>query len=158
MSLEPTTPQAAALWARFKATSAGVEDSRLYEVFAFGDSERLANDLAALVLSGAKRATTSSMWTYEAEGRRPPKPGDFSIVTDGVGTPLCVIETMQVDVMPFEDVSAEFAAAEGEGDGSLAYWREAHTAFFGRECARIGRSVDGSMRVACERFKVVLRA
>ena len=55
---------------------------------------------------------------------------------DSAEKALCIIETVQVDVMPFEQVSAEFAAIEGEGDGSLAYWRQAHLEYFTRECER----------------------
>jgi uncharacterized protein YhfF len=62
-----------------------------------------------------------------------------------------------VDVVPFADVDAEFAAIEGEGDGSLEYWRRAHEAFFGRECKRIGRAPEPRMPVVCERFEVVYR-
>ena len=87
-----------------------------------------------------------------------PKPGDLSIVTNFAGDPLCVIETQRVDIVPFKEVSEEFAATEGEGDGSLAYWRRAHEAFFGRECRRIGRQPTQDMPVVCERFEVVYRA
>jgi uncharacterized protein YhfF len=58
-------------------------------------------------------------------------------------------------VLPFDEVTAEYAAIEGEGDGSLAYWREAHRAFFGRECERIGRQPVDSMPVVCSIFEVV---
>jgi uncharacterized protein YhfF len=58
-------------------------------------------------------------------------------------------------VLPFDDVTAEFAAIEGEGDGSLAYWREAHIDFFTRECQRLGRTFDLRMPVVCEQFRVV---
>lgn len=57
--------------------------------------------------------------------------------------------------MPFKDVTADFAAAEGEGDGSLAFWRAAHAAYFTRECARLGRAFSEDMPVVCERFDVV---
>jgi len=62
-----------------------------------------------------------------------------------------------VDLVAFDDVTAEFAAVEGEGDGSLVYWRQGHTEYFARECARIGRMPSGSMLFACERFAVVYR-
>ncbi|HEY6510735.1 MAG TPA: ASCH domain-containing protein, partial [Burkholderiaceae bacterium] len=54
-------------------------------------------------------------------------------------------------------VTAEFAATEGEGDGSLAFWRQAHAEYFARECAGIGRTPNGDMPVVCERFAVVYR-
>ena len=142
-------------WAQFKASVGEVDDARFYEVFHFGDNETLANSLAQLVLSGRKRATAGLVWSFEDEARRPPRPGDLSVVTDWSGQPLCVIETRAVDEVPFDDVDAEFAATEGEGDGSLAYWREAHTEFFARECARIGRTPSGSMSIVCERFAVI---
>ncbi|MGR4868778.1 ASCH domain-containing protein [Variovorax sp. LARHSF232] len=73
-----------------------------------------------------KRATATSLWSLE----RLPAPGDLSIVTNWSGAPLCIIETLAVDVVPFNEVGAEFAATEGEGDGSLAYWQEAHRPYF----------------------------
>ena len=53
------------------------------------------------------------------------------------------------------DLSAEFAAVEGEGDGSLAFWRQAHTAYFTRQCERAGRTFSGGMAVTYVRFRVV---
>ena len=142
-------------WARFKASAGEVDDARFYEAFHFGDNPELADSLADLVLVGRKRATAGLMWAFEAEGKRPPRPGDLSVMTDWSGQPLCVIETLAVEVVPFDEVTAEFAAVEGEGDGSLAHWRQGHTEYFARECARIGRTPSGAMLVACERFAVV---
>ena len=110
------------------------------------------------MLDGRKRATAGLLWAFEVERKPLPRPGDLSVVTGWSGQPLCVIETLAVDVVPFDDVTAEFAATEGEGDGSLAYWRQAHTEYFARECARIGRVPSGSMPVVCERFAVVYQA
>ena len=145
----------AELWNAFAASVGGVDDKRFYEAFSFGDSEELANSLGELVLQGTKRATAGAVRNFEAEGKRLPVRGDLSVVTDWSGKPLCVIETQSVEVVPFSDVSAEFAAKEGEGDGSLAFWREAHREFFTRECAGAGREFSESMLVACERFEVV---
>lgn len=82
----------------------------------------------------------------------------MSIVTNWAGQPLCVIETDLVEVMPFCEVTAEFAAIEGEGDGSLVFWQRAHRAFFSRECAAAGRKFNESMHVVCERFHVRYRS
>lgn len=144
-------------WNAFADSIGGVDDALFYEVCVFGDSEDLANELAELVLRGIKRATAGSVWSCEVEGRRLPVPGDLSIVTNWSGSPLCIIETEAVELVPFSEVSSEFAATEGEGDGSLSFWRDAHRQYFTRECARAGRQFSENMPVACERFKVVYR-
>jgi uncharacterized protein YhfF/8-oxo-dGTP pyrophosphatase MutT (NUDIX family) len=153
----PIPTHLTAFWNGFVKCIGSVDDARFYEAFFFGDSPDLANELAALVLRGVKRATAGAVWSYEAEGKRLPVPGDLSIVTSWLGEPLCVIETQAVDVLPFAEVSAEFAAAEGEGDGSLTFWQAAHSQYFTRECARAGRQFAEDMLVACERFTVVYR-
>lgn len=145
-------------WRSFAAIAGSPVDERFYEAFYFGDSEALANELAGLVLAGKKRATAGSVWSAEAEGKRLPQPGDLSIVTNWSGEPLCVIETQSVNVAPFNEVPADFAAAEGEGDGSLEFWQEAHRRYFSRECLAAGREFSESMLVACERFKVLYSA
>jgi uncharacterized protein YhfF len=127
------------------------------EAFAFGDSEHMANELAALVLKGVKRGTASVAWRYETGETPQPKPGDFSIVTDWHKKPLCVIETDAVDVVPFNEVSEDFARIEGEDDGTPKSWRRNHTKFFAGECERLGRIPSETMLVVCERFTVVFR-
>ncbi len=146
-----------AFWESFVRAQGPIDASRFYEAFAFGDSEGLAHELAEWVLQGSKRATAGSLWVFEEQAKPLPKPGDLSIVTTWAGLPLCVIETVAVDVVTFNAVSAEFAAAEGEGDGSLAFWRQAHRAYFTRECGRIGKRFHEGMPVVCERFRVVFQ-
>jgi uncharacterized protein YhfF len=106
-------------------------------------------------VAGRKRATASLVWAYTAEGQRLPQPGDLSVVTRFSGEPVCVIETRRVEIVPFRRVGAEFAATEGEGDGSLAYWRRVHDDYFRRECARLGRAFHEDVAVVCEEFEVV---
>ena len=153
----PVPAHLSAFWSEFAKATCGADEGRFYEAFFFGDSEELANELAALVLRGTKRATAASVWSFKAEGKRQPQPGDLSIVTDWQGHPLCVIETQTVEVIPFREVTADFAATEGEGDGSLPFWREAHRQYFTRECASAGKEFAENMLVLCERFSVVYR-
>lgn len=155
MKTESPSPALLPFWNEFLASTGRHDDARFYESFYFADSEDVANSLAQLVLAGIKRATGALVWGLEAQAKRPPAPGDLSIVTDWAGTPLCIIETTDTEVVPFEEVTEEFAATEGEGDKSLRYWREEHWAFFGRECSQIGREPSNRMPVLCERFKVV---
>jgi uncharacterized protein YhfF len=107
------------------------------------------------VLAGRKRATAGSLWAYELEKEPLPKVGDLSVITDWEGRARCVIRTTAVEVVPFDAVTPEFAATEGEGDGSLEYWRKAHWAFFTSELQGTGREPRPDMPVVCERFEVV---
>ena len=66
-----------------------------------------------------------------------------------------VLRSTRVDVLPYQEVDAEFAAVEGEGDGSLAYWQDAHERFFRRSCARLGLVWQPDMLVVCERFELL---
>ncbi len=147
----------AAFWQLFVQSRTEDPTPRFYEAFHFDDNERSADELAKLVLAGRKRATAGLVWSFEAAGVSLPEVGDLSVVTTWARTPLCVIETQRVDVVTYEKVSEEFAAIEGKGDGSLEYWQQAHWAYFGRECQRIGRTRESKMPVVCERFEVVFR-
>lgn len=121
----------------------------------FSDNEASANHLAELTLKGVKQATAGALWSYEAEGADIPYPGYLTIITNWQEEPVCIIQTWQVDITPFNEVSEAFAAHEGEGDGSLAYWKEAHWDFFTREMQTLGREVVETMPVVCERFRVI---
>lgn len=121
----------------------------------FGDSPGLSEELLALIVSGRKRAGTSLLWAHEADGEPLPEVGRLEIVVDHLGEPALVTRALWVEVTPFDAVTAAYAAVEGEGDGSLAYWQEGHRAFFGRECARIGREASPSMPVVCCIFELL---
>ena len=123
----------------------------------FGDSPRLADELAALIMAGTKTATCAALWEYEAGGEPLPQPGQRGILQDGAGRPLAVVQTVEVQIKPYDQVDAAFAYEEGEGDRSLAYWREAHRRFFTRTLAVIGREFDETMPLVCERFRVLYR-
>jgi uncharacterized protein YhfF len=109
-------------WDKFQASIAYDASPLFYEAFRFDDNERDANALGALVLSGQKRATAGLLWTYELTNKPLPKVGALSVVTDWHRTPLCVIQSTHVEIVPFDSVNDSFAAIEGEGDKTLRYW------------------------------------
>ena len=75
----------------------------------FGTKPDLAHEITPLVLDGTKTATGSLLWAAEADGKAPPRPGDFWIVTNGGDDPQCVIETFEARVIPFDEVGEEYA-------------------------------------------------
>ena len=121
------------------------EQYRSLRSFAFGDGPRLADELLELVLAGVKTATCST-----ADEPNTSAPGERWIVLDGSRNPRCVIESTEVTYRRFVEVDAAFAHDEGEGDRSLAYWREAHRNYFGR----LGKFSE-DMMLMCERFRLI---
>jgi GNAT superfamily N-acetyltransferase len=66
-----------------------------------------------------------------------------------------VIRTTQIERRPLDQVDAQFAWDEGEGDRTLAYWLDAHRNFFRRECAAEGVPFADDMQVQLERFELL---
>lgn len=122
--------------------------------WAFGATPQQANELIALVLEGTKTATAGALWDYEHEDEQIPRVGELSILLDGAEHPRALIEVTHVDIVPFEDVDAEHANLEGEGDRSLDHWRTVHERFF-TDIATHDRGFASSMPVVLERFKVL---
>ncbi len=121
----------------------------------FDDNEQGANILADLVVRGIKQATCSAVWTYRQENEPIPMAGELWLVTNWAGEAQCILETTQVDITPFIVVSAEFAALEGEGDRTLAHWRNVHERFFRRQFEGTPDKFDETMPLVCQQFKLV---
>lgn len=118
--------------------------------FSFGDSPEMADELLALVIAGTKTATCGALRDYGPGGEAMPVVGRRDVALDGGGRHAAVIETLEVNIKRFDEVDEAFAFNEGEGDRTLADWRESHKAFFERHG---GFSPD--MELVCERFKLV---
>jgi uncharacterized protein YhfF len=123
----------------------------------YGDSPQLADELGQLIHRGTKTATCASLWEYEIEKIPIPHVGQLEIVLDGQNEPLAITEVTEVAIWPYDEVDADFAYEEGEGDRSLQNWRDGHWRFFSRVLAKIGRQADPKMPLICQRFKVVFR-
>lgn len=122
--------------------------------WSFGAGPEQADELLGLVLAGTKTATAGALWDYEAEGEALPDVGALSIILDSTGQPRALIETTEVQVVPFDEISDEQARLEGEGDLSLAHWRDVHQRFF-TEVADHDRGFSTDMPVVWERFRVL---
>lgn len=127
------------------------------EAWAFGATPEHADELLGLVLDGTKTGTASALWDIEVGGEAVPEVDDLSVILDGRGRPRAVIITTAVTIVPFAEVSAEHAYAEGEGDRSLEDWRGTHERFW----RRYGQSSLGfaeNMPIVCERFRIMYKA
>jgi uncharacterized protein YhfF len=99
------------------------------------------------VLAGEKRATC---WAA-SEGQQT-WIGKRTVMLDGAGHPRAIVETTELEMRRFDEVDAAFAFDEGEGDRTLAYWRQAHRRYFTRR-----GEFAPDMLLWCERFRLVAR-
>ncbi|MDO5107069.1 MAG: ASCH domain-containing protein [Coriobacteriaceae bacterium] len=117
-------------------------------------TESACNHLLDLVLEGKKRATSSSLPSFQLAGEMIPKAGDLSVITDWDGIPRCVVMTTAVRVMRYGDITFDIAKLEGEDD-SLESWRRNHERFFREEGVELGYSFSDDLDVVFEEFEVV---
>ena len=148
-----------AYWQRFLSSlpNDSLYHASTYIAEGWGDSSQMADELGALIVQGTKTATCSALWEWEAEGNPIPKTGYLTIALDGRGEPLCIVETIEISIHKYNEVDADFARDEGEGDLSLNYWREAHRNYFSRVLKKIGKEFSEEMPLVCERFRVIFK-
>ena len=123
-----------------------------FDAWAFGSNEKDADELAKLVRRGIKTATTSE---YVPGDEDMTKVGDWNIILDGQGKPVCVVQDKVVEIIPYNQISAEHAYHEGEGDRSYQYWRKVHDQFFEEEFKANGQKFYPQAPMVCEIFEKV---
>jgi uncharacterized protein YhfF len=146
-------------WAQFVASLPDGADRSITcsSCESFGFSPDDAREIAQLVLAGRKTATGSLLWTYERDGKRVPRAGDYWIVIEADDAPVCIVETIEARILPFDEVTADYARDGGEGDLSMEFWREIYRRYIVVECARLGRAPSEKAPLVMERFRVVYR-
>ena len=78
-------------WEKFIAEQVcDVDQTVLYECWFFDDSETMADELGQLVVLGINTATSSLSWEYEVDGETLPEAGEYSIITNWKGDPICL--------------------------------------------------------------------
>ena len=147
------TTKTDAFWQSF-CEAKGVEGKN-YDVVAFGDSPTMADELAALVVHGPKRATAGLLRDYEGEPTAVPVIGGYAVVVNAGGDPLCVFQTTDVRIGPLSSVDDSFAWDEGEGDRTREWWLAAHTSFFTRQSEIEKFQMHPDILTIFERFKLV---
>jgi uncharacterized protein YhfF len=157
LMIDADQPAIDAYWATFLRSRADDPPARTtyLEADQFGNTPEMADRLAALVCSGVKTASSGLLWGYEATGERLPEVGDLAITLDGSGMPVCIIELTEARVLPFEAVDEQMAYEYGEGERTLAWWREHLWDYYVAQCAADGWQPARDMPLVFKRFRVV---
>ena len=143
-------------WKTFCAET-GVSPDAIYHPRTFSDprNSMVTDEIAELAHLGQKRATAHLVFDFEKNHLPQRKPGEYMMVLNVSLEPQCVVRCTNIAVVPFRDVSEEFAASEGEGDLSREYWATVHKRYFVKQLAEWGMEWDDGLEVVCESFELV---
>jgi uncharacterized protein YhfF len=129
---------------------------RFIEPVAFGFSlQEGATAISKLVLDGVKTATGSLFWSYQADSKSLSSVGDLWVVINGDSNPVCVAKTIDVEIIPFNEVPEDYARWGGERGCSLKSWRRMYWRYIVLECKRVGCEPAASAPMIMERSAVV---
>ena len=105
-----------------------------------------------------KTATSSAYPIYVQYDEPLPQVGSYSIILDKQDHAVCIIQTTEVTIIPFDQVNDEHAYLEGEEDRTLDYWRKKYMQiFFTQEMENMGQQFHKDMLVVCENLKLYIQ-
>lgn len=125
-----------------------IDQLRILEI---GTPGAMRQRLNGLILDQRKRATAGLLLDYVREDEELEFVGERLALVDDDQRRIAVVEVVQIDTVPFGDVSWKFAQAEGEGAESLEEWREGHLRFW----TSFGEVVDDLTPVVLIWFELV---
>jgi uncharacterized protein YhfF len=120
-----------------------------YRIWPFGGDAQLQDRLVNLVLNNRKTATSGLKTYFEAKWGGFPEPGEKHVILNSSQEPCCVIETTASGIANFGDVPDWLPLEEGEGDQTLAYWKDVHRKVFLEQ----GATVNESTPIVWHRFR-----
>ena len=144
-----------AMWFSFVAENIEFSHAPMPDSYHFGITKKDADTTAMLVKAGIKTATSGAFASYLHYQAPVPAEGDFAIITNWEGEAQCIIRTTEVEILPYNEITEDYAVKEGEGDQSLAYWKTMHWDFFSKDLTSFGEVPSEDMMVVCEEFEVI---
>jgi uncharacterized protein YhfF len=131
------------------------EEARYFLPMSIGSVPETADEGAVLILNGTKTLTSSPFWDYP-DGNIP-FVGALAVLLDGSQRPRGIVETTQVEIMPFRAITEEMARAYGEGERTVEWWHRVMGAFYRASAARHNAILTDDTPHIWEWFTVVHR-
>jgi uncharacterized protein YhfF len=126
-----------------------------FSAAALAATRSLADELAALVGTGVKRAHATLLRDFEQDNEALPRIGDHLVVLDGAGRPCAIVRATHIELRHFNGIDDGFAFDAGEGDLTLRWWLTAHRQDFAERAEREGFEVDEHIELVLEWFECV---
>ncbi len=143
-------------WNRFIQNTGRSPEDRCAGDLNFEAKGFVGDELVTLVLSGKKTAFFTSWATYTIDQEPLPVSGELYLVLDRTNKARCVIETEEVRIVPFNEVTWDMAQKEGE-DENLGVWKEKKQEYLEDEGAILGFEFTPDMKLVYQEFKLVYK-
>ncbi|MFV0440869.1 MAG: ASCH domain-containing protein, partial [Lachnospirales bacterium] len=92
-------------WSKFLEEKGLSKELRFLESFCFGDNDKEASERIAKAEVGSIEGACCTYIAYELESKPLPVVGEYSIVTNWIGEPRCIVQTTKIIVTSFKDVT-----------------------------------------------------
>lgn len=139
-------------WDEFLRVSSKDMDTKYSGHYHMGNDNAGSMSLLAKVWDGKKHTKVSSMELVKLGLEKLPKVGDYYILTNLKGSPYLVVQTTEVNVKPFKEMTCELCREE-----NLDSWKNSHEEYFKAEGSQKGYEFTEDMEVIVEVFEIVYR-
>lgn len=146
-----------AYWQKFVSSTGEPNLNNAVVTAGYAGTPEITDGLLALYLNGKKTAGSSPVEDFLVTGDRMPQVGDYWIFLNSKGEPSLILKTEKTVLNKFENIPAEIAIAEGEGDLSVAYWKKVHGELYAPYLEKWGVKDIGELTILTEYFKIVFR-
>jgi len=144
------------MWNNYVEANPNFKDEKIPEADFFHNNREDAMRLAELTLNGKKKAFSGLLSLYKQYNVDVPKVGTKQIVTDFDGKAKAIIENINVDTIPFNKISEDYAELDmGTNIESLKKWKNAHWDFFESFLKENGSKPTDDMLIVCVRFETI---
>lgn len=127
-------------------------------IWKLGDSEEYTKWSNRLVLSGLKTVCSYPLEVFLGSSQPVPEAGDHYVLLDSQESAVAIIQLLDVQTRPFEDIPESYACKAGEGDRSLDTWKENHKPYFKRLLDAKGVEFSTKIDILCVEFELVFAA
>ncbi|WP_086315145.1 hypothetical protein A5821_002599 [Enterococcus sp. 7F3_DIV0205] len=124
-----------------------------HKVIKFGEKENEQDQLANLVDSGIKVATSSLLYLQEIGVKESTKVGDKWIIQDSQNRKVCEVKVEEVTITTFASITNDFAIKEG--DQSFQNWYDIHWKYYTNLLSKYNQEMTDTTKLECVYFKKV---
>ena len=144
------------MWKNYIESNPKFKGEEIPESDFFHNNREDANRLAELTLNGKKKASSGLYSLYKQYNVDLPKVGTKQIITNFDGKAQAIIENKNVDTIPFNKISKDYAELDmGTDIKPLEKWKKAHWDFFEGFLEESGEKPTEEMLIVCVRFETI---